>query len=145
MSWFNYYGLIIIALIMVPNLVFAFCHKDGFENKYNNRLCEAFEQLGRYACFALMIFNIPYTYFGYYFPFAEVVYLAVNGTLVLAYCLIWVIMWKKDNLLRAVLLSAIPSAIFVFSGVIIASIPLIIFSIIFAVTHILISVKNAVM
>ncbi|MGN1103952.1 MAG: hypothetical protein ACI4QI_03665 [Candidatus Coproplasma sp.] len=143
MGWFNYYGLIIIVLIMVPNIAFAFCHKDGFENKYSNKLCEAFEQIGRYACFALMIFNIPYTYLGYYFPYAEVVYLAVNGALVLSYLLIWVIMWKKDNLLRAVLLSAIPSTIFVFSGIVVASIPLIVFSIIFAVTHILISVKNA--
>lgn len=32
---------------------------------------------------------------------------------------------------------------FIFSGIMIASIPLIIFSVIFAVTHILISVKNA--
>lgn len=145
MSWFNYYGLIIIVLIMIPNVVFAILHKDGFKNKYNNRLSEAFEQVGRYACFALMIFNIPYTYFGYYFPFAEVVYLAVNGALVLSYLLVWVVMWKKDNLLRAILLSSIPSAIFVLSGVIIASIPLIVFSIIFAVTHILISVKNAIL
>lgn len=145
MIWFNYYGLIIIILIMVPNVVFAILHKDGFENKYSNKLCEAFEQVGRYACFALMIFNIPYTCFGYYFPFAETVYFSVNGALVLSYLLVWVIMWKRDNLLRAVLLSAIPSTIFVFSGVIIASIPLIVFSIIFAVTHILISVKNALM
>lgn len=142
MSWFNYYGLVIIVLIMVPNVVFAVCHKDGFENKYKNKLCEAFEQVGRYACFALMIFNIPYTYLGYYFPYAEVIYLTVNGALVIAYCLVWVIMWKRQNLLRAVLLSAIPSAIFVFSGVIVASIPLIVFSIVFAITHILISVKN---
>ncbi|MGN1061480.1 MAG: hypothetical protein ACI4QN_07110 [Candidatus Coproplasma sp.] len=129
---------------MVPNVAFAFTHKDGFENKYKNKLCEALEQVGRYACFLLMIFNIPYTYFGYYFPYAEIVYLAVNGGLVLSYLLVWVVMWKKDNLLRAVLLSAIPSAIFVFSGVIISSIPLIVFSIIFSVTHILISVKNAI-
>ncbi|MGN0824256.1 MAG: hypothetical protein ACI4MB_04225 [Candidatus Coproplasma sp.] len=145
MNWFNYYGLIIIALIMIPNVVFAVLNKDGFKNKYNNKLCETFEQVGRYACFALMIFNIPYTYFNYYFPFAEIVYLTVNGALVLSYLLVWVIMWKKDNLLRAILLSSIPSAIFVLSGVIIASIPLIVFSIIFAVTHILISVKNAIL
>ena len=43
---------------------------------------------------------------------------------------------------KALLLSIIPSGIFVFSGVIIVSIPLLVFSALFAVTHILISVKN---
>ena len=36
MSWFNYIGLIIIAVIMIPNVVFAMTNKDGFENEYKN-------------------------------------------------------------------------------------------------------------
>lgn len=34
MSWFNYIGLIVIAVITIPNVVFAMTNKDGFENKY---------------------------------------------------------------------------------------------------------------
>ena len=34
MKWFDPVGLAIIAVIMVPNVVFAIKHKDGFENKY---------------------------------------------------------------------------------------------------------------
>ena len=67
MSWFNYIGLIIIAVIMIPNVVFAMTNKDGFENKYKNKSVETLEQIGRFACFILMIFNIPYTYFGFWF------------------------------------------------------------------------------
>ena len=37
MGWFNYYGLIVIILIMIPNMVFAAKNKDGFENKYQNK------------------------------------------------------------------------------------------------------------
>lgn len=45
--------------------------------------------------------------------------------------------------LKALSLSIIPSAIFLFSGVVLANIPLIVFAVLFAVNHILISYKNA--
>lgn len=67
----------------------------------------------------------------------------LNAILVIAYCIAWIVTWKKSGIVRALLLSIIPSMIFIFSGIMIASIPLIIFSVIFAVTHVLISVKNA--
>lgn len=143
MGWFNYYGLIFIAVIMVPNIIFAVKNKDRAVQVYKNKAAESFEQIGRYACMALMIFNIPYTWFGFYFPFAEYVYIGVNGALTAAYCISWAILWKRAGMIKAVLLSVIPSAVFLFSGVIIASVPLIAFAIVFAVAHIIISVKNA--
>ena len=33
MEWFNVFGLIFIAVIMIPNVVFAIKCKDGFDNK----------------------------------------------------------------------------------------------------------------
>lgn len=30
MSWFNYVGLIIIAVIMIPNIIYAVKRKNGF-------------------------------------------------------------------------------------------------------------------
>ena len=144
MGWFNYYGLIIIAIIMVPNIIFAFKNRDGFENAYKNRAVECMEQLGRYACFALMIFNIPYTYFDFWFDYALTVYLAVNGALCLAYLIFWAVCWNRNGKLKALSLSVIPSAIFLFSGIILANIPLIAFAILFGVNHILLSYKNSV-
>lgn len=142
MGWFNYYGLAIIAIIMIPNIIFAVTHKDGFENTYKNKAAEICEQVGRYACFVLMIFNIPYTYFNFWFDYALIAYLSVNGVLCLAYILFWVICWNKNGKLKALSLSVIPSVIFLFSGITLANIPLIAFAVIFAVNHILISYKN---
>lgn len=85
MGWFNYYGLIFMAIIMMPNLIFAVRHKEGFANNYQNKAVEAMEQTGRYACFVLMIFNIPYTYFNFWFEGALIVYLSGNGVFCLAY------------------------------------------------------------
>ena len=141
MSWFNYYGLIVVVIIMIPNIVYAVKHTAGAP-LYHNTVAEIFEQIGRYACMALMVFNLPYTWFGFYFPYAKVVYIAVNALLVLAYCLIWVLLWNRDGLLKSLLLSILPSCVFLFSGAMIASIPLVVFAIVFAATHIFISVKN---
>ena len=64
MKRFNLYGLIFIVIIMIPNIIFAAKCKDGFENKYKNKLVETLEQIGRFTCFGTMIINIPGTLFG---------------------------------------------------------------------------------
>lgn len=58
MEWFNVFGLIFIAVIMIPNVVFAIKCKDGFDNKWNNKYVEVTEQVGRLGCFGFMIINI---------------------------------------------------------------------------------------
>jgi CubicO group peptidase (beta-lactamase class C family) len=143
MNWFNYYGLAIMAIIMIPNIIFALTHKDGLPNSFHNKILKILEQVGRYGCFVFMIFNIPYTWIGFYFSFGELLYLIVNGVMLVAYVLSWVILWKRDGIVKAWLLSVLPSLIFLFSGIMIVSIPLIVFAIIFAITHIWTSVKNA--
>ena len=144
MGWFNYYGLAILAVIMIPNIIFAVKHKDGFKNSYRNKAVEIAEQIGRYGCFALTVINIPYTYFNFWFDGALIAYLSVNGALLIAYLAFWIIYRKKDGVAKALALSIIPTCIFVFDGIVLAYIPLIAFSIIFGVSHILLSYKNAV-
>ena len=141
--WFNVYGSIIIAIIMIPNIVYALKCKDGFVNLWNNKTVELFEQIGRFGCFGFMIINIPKTWFGFWSDEAFAVYLIVDGVLTAAYCLIWIICFKKDTVFKALALSIIPSVIFIFSGVMSRSVLLILTSLIFAPCHILISYKNA--
>lgn len=141
MGKFNYIGLIIIILIMIPNVIFAAKNKDGFENLYKNKAVELFENIGRYGCFLLMIFNIPDTYKGFWFNGGLAVYVAVNGVLVAAYLLGWVFI--KSDMAKAILLSVIPSLVFLFSGAAIISVPLIACAAVFAIFHVLLSVKNA--
>lgn len=144
MGWFNYYGLAVMAVVMIPNIIYAVKNKGNVADTYNNKLATVAEQVGRYGCFAFMIFNIPYSYFNFWFDYAIIVYLAVNGGLCLAYLIFWIICRNKSGKLRALALSVIPSCIFIFSGVMLLNIPLICFAVIFAVSHIVISYKNAV-
>lgn len=143
MDWFNYYGLAIMAIVMIPNIVYAVKHKNDAAQIYRNKAVAVAEQIGRYGCFVLMIFNIPYTYFNFWFDDALTVYLSVNGGLCLAYLIFWVICRNRKDKLKALSLSVLPSTIFLFSGIVLAYIPLILFAILFGINHIFISYKNA--
>lgn len=142
MNWFNYYGLAIMAIIMIPNIIYVIKHKDTAIT-YNNKVVTILEQIGRYGCMVLMIFNIPYTYFDFWFDYALLVYLCVNGALCLAYLIFWIICWNRNDKIKALSLSIIPSIIFVFSGIVLADILLIAFAVLFAINHILISYKGS--
>lgn len=141
MSWFNYYGLIIMAVIMIPNVIYAVKHKNS-ESVEINKAVVVIEQIGRYGCFCLMIFNIPYLYLNFWFDNALTVYLCVNGALCLAYSVFWAICWNRHGKLKALSLSIIPSCIFVFSSVVLAYFPLMILSVLFAICHVYVSYKT---
>ncbi len=144
MNWFNFWGLIFVSIIMIPNIIFAVKCKDGFENKFNNKFVEALEQTGRFGCFGFMIINIPKTAFGWADRKAFVAYLIIDIVLISAYCIIWAVCFKKNSLFRAISLSVIPSVMFLSSGLLIRSVLLTVSAIIFAPCHILISYKNFV-
>lgn len=143
MEWINFFGLFFIVIIMIPNIVFAVKCKDGFENKWNNRFVETIEQIGRFGCFGFMIIHIPGTWFGWWSDKAFAIYLIVDMLLVVLYCIIWIVCFRKNSMFRALALSVIPSVLFLFSGIMSRSVLLIIASIIFAPSHIAISYMNA--
>ena len=143
MDRFNIYGLIFIAIIMIPNIIYAIKCKDGFINKWSNKTIELLEQIGRFGCFGFMIINIPGTWFGWWSDEAFAVYLLMDAILVLMYCITWIVCFKKKTIFRALALSILPSVLFLFSGIMSRSVLLILSAVIFASCHILISYKNA--
>ena len=143
MEWFNVFGLVFIAVIMIPNIIFAVKHKDAFENRNQNKAIEFIEQIGRFGCFGFMIFNIPSTWFGWWSDELFSIYLLVDALLIVLYLTLWIVCWSKNNVFRALALSIIPSVIFLFSGIMCRSLLLIISSLLFAPTHFFISYKNA--
>lgn len=66
MGWFNYYGLVIVATLLAPNIVYASKNKEGFVNLYQNKVVLCLEQVGRFGCFLLIFltFRIYMTNFG---------------------------------------------------------------------------------
>ena len=144
MEWINFFGLIIMIIVMIPNIIFAFKHKDGFENKWKNKTLETFEQIGRVGCFVFMVVHIPGLCLGFASHLDFVIYMIVDSFLVFLYCLIWILCFHKKSVFRALSLSSIPSLLFIVSGIFNRCLLLIVMAIIFSVSHITLSYKNAI-
>ena len=144
-KYLNYWGLIFVIVILIPNIVFAITCKDGFENRYQNKLVGSLEQIGRFGCFFSMFLMIPFMNSGYWFKQGKTVYLVFGVILVVLYCLGWIAFWKEDSIRKSLYLSILPSLLFIESGIISGNILLLIFALIFAPCHILISYMNAVL
>lgn len=140
-NWMDWYGLALMAVILVPNALFARAHPEGFDNLWRNRWVELLEQAGRLGCFGFMIVRIPPLYLGLWC--GRTVYLLVSALLTAAYCLVWLVWWNRDGLFRAIALSVLPSALFLFCGAAARNLPLLAAAVAFAPCHITISVKNA--
>ena len=142
MGWFNYYGLIAVVIILVPNILFAIFDKAKSALRPQNKVFLILEQIGRYGCMGFMIFNIPCTYFNFWFDGALLAYLIGGGVLLLVYCLGWTVFKNGKSLASRLWLSITPAVLFAFCGIMLLSIPLLICSVLFAVGHIYISIKN---
>ena len=143
MEYVNIFGIAFVAIIMIPNIIFAVKNKEGFNNKWKSRFAEITEQIGRLGCFAFMIINIPRTWFGWWSEEGFALYLIGDSLLVIIYCVIWCICFNKNSLFRALSLSIIPSVLYMFSVIMSRSVLLVISSLLFAPSHIMISYKNA--
>lgn len=142
MEWFNLTGLIFVVVLLIPNIIYAATNKDGFADKFHNKLVETGEQIGRFGCFVLMFIQLPFVMLGYIYDGAQTLYLILGIVLLVLYCGGWIVFRKGNSVAKALTLSILPSVLFLESGILTLNIPLIVLSVVFAICHITISYKN---
>ncbi|MGL4876007.1 MAG: hypothetical protein ACRC30_15320 [Clostridium sp.] len=141
MNWLNVYGLIIMIVIMIPNIIFAI-KEQNFESKYNNKIVEIIEQIGRFGSMELMIFNISVLEFGYWFNNGKLIYIILVSVLAMFYCFVWFLYFRKSTIEKAMALAIIPTMIFLLSGIIQGKVLLIVTAVLFGIGHIIITYNN---
>ena len=142
-GWINLWGLIIVVLMLVPNIIYAIKEKN-MENKCTNKLMNILEQIGRYGCMFLMVVNLGLKEFGFPAVEAFLVYLFGNVLLMASYWLIWVLYFREKRNWKQIALAVIPTCIFMLCGVTLRHYLLIVFAIIFGVGHIYVTRANKV-
>lgn len=140
-GWINIFGAIIVAVMLIPNMVYAVYNKDE-RNLCTNKGMNLIEQVGRYACIILMWLPLFVWKFGFPSVFEMLLYLVGNGLLLIAYLFVYVLYLKEKNARRAIILAVLPACIFILSGGVLRHWSLIGFSILFAVGHIYVTKKN---
>lgn len=143
MSWFNWYGLVLMGLMMVPNIFFAATHQEGFENVVRNPRMEAWEQIGRFGCFICMLITPPALCTGYWLENGVLIYRLGSVGLVGLYVLCWRLLWKKNSVAKSLILSILPSLLFFFCAIMQGHWLMLLLAAIFAFCHIWISYQNA--
>lgn len=142
-SWLNIFGLIIVVLILIPNIIYAIAVK-GQKNKCKNMFMNILEQVGRYACMLLMIFNVGIAEFGFSNVALFLAYLFGNAVLLVAYWVVWMLYFKKPSFGKQIALAVIPTAIFLLCGVTMGHWLLVVFAVVFGVAHVYVTCKNKV-
>lgn len=164
-GWISLWGLMIVVLLLIPNIVYALRCR-GEKNLCDNRLMNVIEQVGRYGS---MLFMVLVFGKGSGFPSAAafVVYLAGNLVLLTAYWVLWGIYYFKTKPRASIsrqegptavfiagkpavkraagikmLLAVVPSLLFLLSGITLMSIPLILCALFFAAGHIYVTFVN---
>ena len=139
---FNYFGIIFIIVLMLPNIYASIFKKELFVNKFDDVLLIRIEKIGRYLCMILMVINIQDLYGGFKSVEAFVAYLGINIILLGLYYIVWFIFYKFNNIYKNMILGIIPSLMFIISGILQNHLLLIISGIVFAYAHLRIIWKN---
>ena len=141
-GWINICGAVIVAVMMIPNIIYAVRRKDQ-KNPCANRFLNLLEQVGRYGCVILMWLPLLVWKFGFASVAGMLVYLAGNALLLGAYLIVFALYLRTQTPRRAMILAVLPACIFLLSGLTLRHWLLAAFAVLFAVGHICVTNKNA--
>ena len=142
-DWLNVFGLILVILLLIPNIVYAIKVKDQ-KNLCTNKFMNILEQIGRYACMFLMVFNIGIAEFGFGSVAAFLIYGIGNVLLLLSYWIIWMLYFHKQSFGKQIVLAILPTCLFLLSGITMRHYLLILFGLVFGVGHVYVTYKNRI-
>lgn len=134
-------GAALVALMLVPNIVYAVKFPGG-ENRCTNRVMNLLEQIGRYASMALMILPLGVWEFGFASVAEMLVYLLGNAALLAGYWGTWLLYFRKGTAKRALTLAVLPTCIFLLSGLMLRHWLLVAAGAVFGVAHIYVTREN---
>lgn len=140
-GWINLFGAIIVAIILIPNIIYAIKNKDE-KNVCTNKAMNIIEQTGRYACIILMWLPLFVRKFGFTSVFEMLLYFIGNGALLFVYLFVFALYFGKKTNGRAMILAVLPACIFLLSGLLLRHWLLAGFAILFAIGHIYVTKKN---
>lgn len=165
LNWINVFGLLIIVLLLIPNIIYAIKNKNE-KNLCENRFMNILEQIGRYGSMLFMVVCLKTGGYGFSSVTLFLAYFFGNALLLIAYQVVWGICFymtrtevtgwvdgptstfiagkhkgKNVGVLK-LFLAVIPSGLFLLSGITLGYLPLIFSAILFAIGHIYVTYSN---
>ena len=138
-EWFSTFGLVIVVLMLIPNCIYAFRHKQKLVAGQSS-LLTLLEQIGRYGCMIFMVINpmpVQPSLAGY------LAYIIGSIILLAAYWLVWLLYFRRDVRWKRMALAILPSLLFLLCGAATQHWLLLACAVLFSISHISSTYKNA--
>lgn len=140
-GWLNFFGVILVVLLMIPNLIYLLKGKKRKRN-CTNKWMNLLEQIGRYTSIVCMVISIGATKLGFPSVTAFFLYGIGNLLFVVAYWITWLLYFHKPTKRKGSMLAILPTGIFVLSGVTMRHYLLIVSGILFGIGHLYVTMKD---
>lgn len=134
MGWLSLMGLIIVALLLLPNIFFT-VRKQETTGCYIKSWVDSVEKVTRITTMLLMIFQLGVSEEGFHSMWAFFLYLFGNAALVIAYWIIWLLYRKRQTRERRLILVEIPCIVYLLCAVTLHHWLLLASAVVFAVSH----------
>lgn len=142
-KYFNLYGIPVIAIILIPNIIFAIIDKEEKTDTMPlNRGLKAFEQIGRITVIFFMICSFGIIGDGFLSQYMRNFWIITTAFLLVLYIVCFVFYYRSRAHALAMALAIVPSVIFILTGLLEQDPPLLMFAIIFAIGHIYVTSKT---
>lgn len=142
MNWINFFGLIIVLVMLIPNMIY-YKKNSTFTNKCKSRVMNTLEQLGRYGSMLWMVAPFGGKKLGFQSNEEFSIWLITMLILVLLYLILWGVYFKKTSFILSMSLAIIPSIIFISHGFFLRHWALLLFGVLFAIGHNYVTYRNA--
>ncbi len=135
----SFYGLTVIILMLIPNVIYALLTRG--QEKESISVPAIIENIGRFGTMVTMVYTFGFTAIENLPRKKLSVWIICITVLLEVYFVFWLIYYLKEKLFY-IPLSTIPCAVFIFTGVLTVNIPLICFAAVFSVFHIRDNIKK---
>lgn len=130
-----------VVLILLPNLIFGrdlpmVAREEPF-------LLTLLENIGRFGCMLLMVLPLGVWKFGFHSLEEFLLWLAGSLLLLLAYWLVWPHYRNSGDPPLALALALLPCGLFLLTGLLLRHWLLVLFALLFAAAHVIITVQNS--
>lgn len=129
-GFINIFGLIFIAAMITPHVIFARSQGWSYEN-ISNKSMLYIERIGKYGSLFLMMVNTGLAEGGFTSDLMSVFWAISTAVLVAVYVVLWVVFYKKRSKALAYALTILASFIFIYSGLLSVKVLLLTFGIIY--------------
>lgn len=134
MGWLSLMGLIIVALLVLPNILFI-VKKQETTGCYIKSWVDTVEKITRITTMLLMIFQLGVSAEGFSSMAAFFLYLSGNTILLIAYWVLWILYKRKQTSGRRMALVEIPCIVYLLCAVTLHHWLLLASAVVFAVSH----------